>query len=104
MRFPNAPPRVSSFASPATASWPSILERVLSEAYGDERFGVFELAPLRRIDVEKAGTVAGVAEVDQLVRRLEELGVVSFAIKPITLNFLLSTYQRHGDIPASAAT
>lgn len=87
-----------------TASWPGILERVLSEAYGDERFGVFELAPLRRIDVEKAGTVAGVAEVDQLLRRIEELGVVSFAIKPITLNFLLSTYQRNGDIPASAAT
>ena len=85
-----------------TAPWPSILEHELSDLYGKEGFRAFELAPLRRVDVVQAAVIAGVPDAEQLLQRIHDLGIVPFAIKPITLNFLLDTYLRNGDIPSNA--
>ncbi len=37
-----------------TAVWPSFLGNELKKIYGDEAFGIYQLAPLRRIDVKEA--------------------------------------------------
>ncbi|MCI0615497.1 hypothetical protein L0244_21110 [bacterium] len=42
-----------------TAEWPSILENGLMELWGKNSVGVYELAPLRRIDVIEAVKVKG---------------------------------------------
>jgi hypothetical protein len=36
--------------------WLSFLGDELKKLYGEEAFGVYQLAPLRRVDVEKAAT------------------------------------------------
>ena len=58
----------------------------------------FELAPLRRSDVQHAAGQSGIVK-DKFLERIDELGVSSLAIKPVTLNFLISTYLKDGDLP-----
>jgi hypothetical protein len=42
-----------------TAEWPLDLERGLKELWGQDRFGAYELAPLRRLDVVQAAEAEG---------------------------------------------
>ncbi|UAY70223.1 NACHT domain-containing protein [Bacillus paralicheniformis] len=83
-----------------TADWPNFLERELIQLWGEANIGVFELAPLRREDVEQAAQTHGL-EVEQFISDLKEKDIVSLSIKPITLKFLLNLYERHGEFPAN---
>ena len=83
-----------------TAVWLSFLEDELKKLYGDEAFGVYQLAPLRRVDVEKAATQDGF-DSDSFLNALRDKNVISFAIKPITLRFLLNIYRNHGTLDAT---
>ncbi|MEC1560865.1 hypothetical protein [Bacillus haynesii] len=49
-----------------TADWPNFLERELIQLWGGANIGVFELAPLRREDVEQAAQTHGL-EVEQFI-------------------------------------
>jgi hypothetical protein len=80
-----------------TAPWPMVLERALVDLFGECH--AHELVPLRRIDVQRAAEQSGIVDPSAFLKRIDELGVSSLAIKPITLKFLISTYMKDGDLP-----
>jgi hypothetical protein len=84
-----------------TAPWPAILENALSRLFSPDGFEAYELVPLRRCDVQRALQQSGIRDSDAFLNRVEALDVSSFAIKPVTLNFLINTYLRDGDLPAN---
>lgn len=79
-----------------TAELPPFLEGKLRELWGDQaKVGVYELAPLRRKDVEQAaGTHA-----ERFLAEVERREAASLAIKPVTLRFLLSQFRKHEVLP-----
>jgi predicted NACHT family NTPase len=82
-----------------TAVFPNILEEGLKELWKASNVGIYELAPLRRIDVQASGK-AHSFDADDFLNEVERKDVVPFAVKPITLKFLLNTFQKHhGQFP-----
>ncbi|NSW84362.1 MAG: hypothetical protein HPY90_14060 [Syntrophothermus sp.] len=81
-----------------TADWPNVLERGLRELWGEEAVRVFELAPLRRVDVREAAKVNGL-DPDAFTNEVERKEGVPLAIKPVTLRFLLNLYRKYGSFP-----
>jgi predicted NACHT family NTPase len=82
-----------------TAVWSIALEKGLKEIWGENHVGVYELAPLRRVDVSKAANGKGFPA-DNFLKEIEHKDIVPLAIKPITLKFLLNIYHRHnGQFP-----
>lgn len=83
-----------------TFVFPTILEEGLKELWKEANFAIYELAPLRRIDVIEAAKVEGFSS-DKFLKEIDQKDVVPLAIKPITLKFLLNTYHsHHGQFPA----
>ena len=78
-----------------TAIWQSVLEEGLEEIWGENSVGVYELAPLRRIDVIEAAKAKRCPS-DDFLKEVNQKNIVPLVIKPITLEFLLNTYHRHG--------
>ncbi len=85
-----------------TAVWPSSLEDVFIELWGKEQVGLYELLPLRRVDVGHAAEVWGLSS-KAFLEQVEARRVTPFAIKPLTLEFLLGNYQRAETLPPNAA-
>jgi predicted NACHT family NTPase len=85
-----------------TAEWPSGLERGLKQIWGENEIKVYELAPLRRIDVITAAKDSDL-QTDAFLSELDKKEVVPLAIKPITLRFLLNTYLEAGQFPSRQA-
>jgi len=86
-----------------TAEWPtSLLERSLSDLWGEENFGAYELAPLRRTDVASAAAVNGI-DTEAFLEAVNEARAVPLAIKPVTLDFLLGNYAATGTFPSRQA-
>ena len=83
-----------------TADWPQVLENDLRSLFGKENVRVFELLPLRRLDVEEAAKAKGIDH-DRFLANIEQRQIVPLAIKPVTLKFLLNTYQRESRLPAT---
>jgi hypothetical protein len=82
-----------------TAAWPQILETALQKSFPS--FRANEMAPLRRVDVRRAAELSGIDDIDDFVSQIEDLNIVSLAIKPVTLKFLLRTYIHDGDLPTN---
>lgn len=82
-----------------TATWPALLDRALEEGYGKGNYSVVELVPLRRVDVLEAATLTGLPDGRAFLERIDDLQIAALAGKPITLNMLLGTYARDGDLP-----
>jgi len=80
-----------------TADWSPTLERGLRELWGNDAVCVVELAPLRRSDVKVGAATLGL-DPDTFVDAVMRSGVVPLAIKPLTLDFLLRTFRRHGTL------
>jgi hypothetical protein len=76
-----------------TADWPHGFEERLTNIWGQDHFKVYELNPLRRIDVQEKA-MAEASEPDRFLAELESKGLVPFAIKPQTLDFLVKTYNK----------
>ena len=85
-----------------TADWPNSLEDDLRRIWGSEVVKVYELAPLRRVDVLEAAKSNGL-DPESFLSELDNKGVVPLATKPITLRFLLNTYIRAGQFPSRQA-
>ncbi len=85
-----------------TADWPTNLEEGLKKQWGEEAVKVYELAPLTRGDVFNAAR-ANELSPDDFLREIDRTNVVSLAIKPITLKFLLTTYAKHKHLPGTQA-
>lgn len=79
-----------------TAELPPFLEDELRKLWsGKEAVGKYELAPLRKQDVEHAAGTDAVGFLEQVKLR----GAAALAAKPITLEFLLEQYRRHRQLP-----
>ncbi|HLG89121.1 MAG TPA: hypothetical protein VKZ79_18220 [Alphaproteobacteria bacterium] len=98
--LPNLPTdRMSLRIACRTAVWPEMtLEPVLQSIWGEDRVGVFELAPLRRTDVIAAAHQEGI-DPAAFVTELYAANAVPFAIKPLTLKLLLTLYARDQKLP-----
>lgn len=83
-----------------TAEWPALLEDGLTQQWGEGAIQIVELAPLRRVDVVIAAQTRGIESLDFLnaVRNAE---AVPLAIRPITLDFLLTMYLQTGSLPST---
>lgn len=60
----------------------------------------YVLAPLRKADVEESARASGL-NTDTFLVQIESSGAVPFAIKPVTLKFLLMLSQKQGSLPTS---
>jgi hypothetical protein len=85
------------------AAWPSSFENGISKLWDKDRLAVYELEPLRRDDVLEAADAEGLPNPEEFVGAVEQKQAVPLAIKPITLQFLLNTYQRNGSLPPRQA-
>jgi hypothetical protein len=85
-----------------TTQWVSGLEEALRKKWG-EAVGVFDLTPLRRVDIASAA-MAAECDPQAFLADVERSGVVPLAIKPITLAFLLSSYLQSGRLPVRQAS
>jgi len=84
-----------------TAVFPKVLEEGLEKLWTKDNLRIYELTPLRRIDVERAIERCGL-EPAVFMDEVERQGAAPFAIKPITLDFLVNIFQRNnGQFPAN---
>ncbi len=83
-----------------TAEWPWSFREGLSQLWGKEQVKVYELAPLRLIDVQKAANLVEV-KATEFIESIHEKNAGPLASKPITLNFLLNLFRENGGFPES---
>ncbi|NQV36056.1 MAG: hypothetical protein HQ515_25420, partial [Phycisphaeraceae bacterium] len=81
-----------------TVDWPVKLDQSLPRLWGEDELDAYELAPLRRKDVELAANVEGI-NATMFFEELNRTETIPLAIKPITLLFLLSAFKPHGHLP-----
>ena len=83
-----------------TADWQRlrVLEHGLRNIWDNNQVKVYELLPLRRVDVEEAAKSNGL-DPQIFLSLIERKEAVPLAIKPITLKFLIDTYLEKKDIP-----
>ncbi len=79
-----------------TAVWQAVLEEGLKQLWGKDNVGIYELAPLRRVDVREAAKIEGIDNPGVFLEEINKKNVVPLAIKPITLEFLIKTYRYSG--------
>lgn len=80
-----------------TSEWRSSLEEDLKQLWGENNLKVYELAPLRRMDVAETARINNLVP-DTFLWELVHKDAVPLAIKPNTLNFLLETYKADGQL------
>lgn len=85
-----------------TADWPNSLEIGLTELWGKDAVGIYELVQLRRVDVIEAVKTNGL-DPEAFLSEVDRMEVVPLAIKPVTLNFLINTYRRNARFPSAQA-
>jgi len=94
--------RMSVRIASRTAVWPhGLLEPTLKRIWGEDAVGVFELAPLRRKDVEEAARQRGV-DPKRFIYELQNSNAVPLALKPVTLNLLFEIFVKDGHLPDRA--
>ncbi|WP_437893320.1 phosphorylase family protein [Sorangium sp. So ce124] len=86
-----------------TAEVPLVLEQGLQELWsqddgGKSFVGIYELAPLRKKDVELAARDDGL-DAGAFLAEVAHRGAVALATKPVTLSFLLRRYRARGALP-----
>lgn len=85
-----------------TAEWPNSLEDGLKELWDEREVTAYELAPLRKKDVEEAARENGL-DSTTFLEHIKTSGVVPFAIKPVTLEFLMRLYKKQGRLALTQA-
>ncbi len=83
-----------------TADWPRDVDIQLADLWGADKVGLYELAPLRRIDVQVAAK-ENALDSENFLDEVQRTNAVPLAIKPITLDFLLNTFKKHGTFPST---
>jgi predicted NACHT family NTPase len=83
-----------------TADWKDTLREKFREKWGENNLGIYELCPLRQIDVEEYANQQGI-DAKKFLKELADKQAIPLAIKPITLKFLLSTYIKNNSFPLS---
>jgi len=85
-----------------TADWPQTLKEALGELWPGDAVGEYELAPLRRRDITVAAQ-ASELDADAFLDEIGRMELQSFAMKPVTLWFLLKMYKRDRRLPETKA-
>ena len=81
-----------------SAEWPNLLEEGLQNLWPQGGYEAYELTPLRRVDVAAAAT-ANELDPETFLRAVDEAEAVPLAIKPVTLDFLIGSYNATGKFP-----
>jgi len=101
--FEKAPiERLSVRIACRTLDWPVSLERRLLDIWKPEHVRIFEIAPLRRVDVVEAANGEAV-NADKFLEEIKRTESSPLAIKPVTLRFLLSVFRKNGEFPVTQA-
>ena len=93
--------RLSLRVACRTAVWPRNLDAEFQVLWGAEQVRVYELAPLRRVDIIEAARVNSIEPPTLLIDEIFRQNIVPLAIKPITLQFLLNIRRRHAGMPST---
>lgn len=80
------------------ADWSKYLENGLKDIWGERNFGIYTLAPLRKKDIVIAANTISI-NVEDFFGELVNKKVIPFAIKPLTLNFLISLFLTNHSLP-----
>jgi predicted NACHT family NTPase len=83
-----------------TAEWPSFLEKNLRRIWTDDALQVYELAPLRRVDVTEAARASSL-DPEAFLHEIDRKEVVPLATKPVTLKFLLNVYHKKSELSST---
>lgn len=83
-----------------TFDWPIGLEESLVAKWGQNNVAVYELSPLRQIDVIEAASINGL-NVVKFLQEIDSHEVVPLAIKPITLKMLIDVFKKEEGFPTS---
>lgn len=83
-----------------TAEWPWSFKEGLSKLWTNDQVKVYELSPLRLIDVQKALNILGLNPTE-FITAVDDKNAGPLASKPITLNFLLNLFKKESGFPAS---
>lgn len=102
-RDPRRIARLRLRVSCRTASLPTLIDQEIPKLWNAEKasqdnVGVYELAPLRQTDVERAANAEGI-DATAFLREIALRDAVALAIKPITLKFLLNIFRDNHALP-----
>jgi hypothetical protein len=95
-------PRLRLRIASRPLDWQVTLEHGFVGVWGQNNVRVFQLAPLRRADVAIAAELSKI-DANQFVDQVISRDVVPFAIKPVTLEFLVGVFEKGKVLPASRA-
>jgi len=85
-----------------SAEWPGSLEERLKELWGEKQVGIYQMTPLRRVDIVEAAIANGL-DSGAFLQEIDRKTAMPLAIKPLTLDFLLKLYREKGTFPPSQA-
>lgn len=80
-----------------TAEWPDFLGNALHKIWEREAYGVYEIVPLRKIDVRLSATYRGL-DPEAFLSAVRDRDIAAFASKPNTLNLLLDLFTSTGGV------
>ncbi|MBD2666924.1 hypothetical protein B6N60_04923 [Richelia sinica FACHB-800] len=78
----------------------SSLEDKLKEKWEENNIKIYQLAPLRRVDIIEAAHTEGI-DTELFMQGILDKEATPLAINPITLKFLTDTYLKNGTFPDS---
>nr|MDQ5872486.1 hypothetical protein [Acidobacteriota bacterium] len=88
-----------------TASWPTTFDREVKSMFERESvvnpYAVYELLPLRRIDVENAARMEDL-DPEAFVSEVIQRDLVPLAARPLTLRFLIDSRKENKSLPLSS--
>jgi predicted NACHT family NTPase len=82
--------------------WPKGLEESLQRLWGAERVAVYRMAPLQLNGIREAAIASGIPP-DQFLDEINRKAVMPFAIRPLTLEFLINLYRSQQTFPSTKA-
>jgi hypothetical protein len=77
-----------------TNEWSSTLEKTLKELWGNDNVIIYEIAPLRKVDVIEAAKKNDLDD-NAFLQEIYNREAVPLAVKPISLEFLLKRYKQN---------
>ncbi len=80
--------------------WEDFIEADFKNIWKEENIKKYQLAPLRRKDVSTAAETNSI-DSSKFLEQIIEKEIIPFAIKPVTLKFLINTYLVDGNFPQS---
>jgi len=84
-----------------TGAWQSFLEEPLKSLWEPRDVHVMKMAPLRLLDVEEALRLSNIEDQRSFFEEVSRVGAVSFAVRPVTLGFLIGTFFEDRKLPSS---